>query len=354
MSQVQGRVAGDDPVTVRRMEIDIAPRAILRVLGTLAALAFLGATWHILVWILISLMFVATFNPVVRRLQARVQRPWAITAVVLLALGVVGIVLAIMIPPLVRQAENLTGRLPEIVAQAEAVATRAHFPLNLHAHLSKMSAGANAHLLDFSLVLVNSLLGMFTVFILTVYLLVEGPQVATSLTSLLPRGERMHFRRMFDEIGVQIGAYMRGQLTTSLLAGLFAFVILLVLRVPEPLALAFLMMLADLIPLVGPLIGTIPAVAMALTVSPGLAVVVLIAYVVYLQVEANFIGPRVYGNALKLSPFVVLVAFLVGGTLLGMLGAVLALPTAAAIPIVARYFMEWRERTESEAPLPLP
>jgi predicted PurR-regulated permease PerM len=195
----------------------------------------------------------------------------------------------------------------------------------------------------------NSVIGALTIFVLTVYLLVEGPRAATSVLALLPRKERLPVRRMVGEIGVQVGAYMRGQLITSLLAGAFAFILLTALNVPEPLALAFLMMVADVVPLVGPLIGTVPAVLMALGGGLPAAAIVLSAYLAYQQVEGNVIVPRVYGNALKLSPLVVLVAFLVGGKLLGMLGVLLALPTAAAIPIIARYVGEWRERVDADS-----
>jgi predicted PurR-regulated permease PerM len=334
------------------VEIDIAPAAIAKILGTVAALMLLAGIWQILVWIVISLMFVATFNPLVRRMQSHVQRPWAITALVTLCVGSFGLLLALVIPPLLRQGESTAARLPEYLTQVEATAARMHLHVNMHAAAAHWSSRAGAHVLDYSLLLVNSLLGIFTVFVLTIYLLVEGPQVATSLTSLLPRGDRLHVRRMFGEIGVQVGAYMRGQLITSSLAGLFAFIILFALKVPEPLALAFLMMLADLVPIVGPLLGTVPALLMALTQGVPVAVEVLVGYIIYLQVEANFISPRVYGSALKLSPFVVLVALLIGGALMGMLGAMLALPVAAAIPIVVRYVTEWRERSEAEAAPP--
>jgi predicted PurR-regulated permease PerM len=131
-------------------------------------------------------------------------------------------------------------------------------------------------------------------------------------------------------------------------------VVLTLLRVPEALALGVLMSIADVIPLVGPLIGTLPAVLMALSRGTPPAGIVLVTYLIYFQVEGNFIVPRVYGNVLKLSPFIVLVAFLIGTTLLGMLGAVLALPVAAAIPIVARYISEWRERMDAEGSTPVP
>src|SRR5207249_4487200 len=110
------------------------------------------------------------------------------------------------------------------------------------------------------------------------------------------------------------------------------------------------------IPLVGPLLGIVPAALMALSRGPSTALLVVVAYTVYLQIEGNLIVPRVYGSALKLSPFVVLVAFLLGATLLGMPGMLLALPVAAAIPVIARYVSEWRERMDAAAvgPVPLP
>jgi len=333
----------------RRVQIDIAFPAIARILGTLAVLWILSATWQVIIWILISLMFVATFNPFVRRLQTRVNRPWAITTVVALSMGVVALALVVIVPMLLRQGHSLVVNLPTYLSQAEAMARRSGMKLNLHAPVQQWTAGLGTQAVDISMLVVSSLIGMLTVFVLTVYLLVEGPRVASSVLALLPRKERLPVRRMVGEIGIQVGAYMRGQMITSLLAGAFAFILLSALNVPEPLALAFLMIVADVIPLVGPLIGTVPAVLMALSAGVPTAITVLVAYLTYQQLEGNFIVPRVYGGALKLSPFVVLVAFLVGGKLLGMLGVLLALPVAAAIPIIARYVTEWRERADAES-----
>jgi predicted PurR-regulated permease PerM len=335
----------------RRVEIDITLPAIARVLGTLAILWLLATTWQVIVWMLISLMFVATFNPFVRRLQTRVNRPWAITAVVALSLGVVALGAVVIVPMLLRQGHSLLVNLPQYLSQAEGIARGAGLKANLRAPVQQWTAGLGNQALDLSMLVVNSLIGILTVFVLTIYLLVEGPRAATSALALLPRKERLPVRRMVGEIGDQVGAYMRGQMITSLLAGAFAFLILSALRVPEPLALAFLMIVADVIPLVGPLIGTVPAVLMALSGGMPTALIVLGAYLAYQQIEGNFIVPRVYGGALKLSPLVVLVAFLVGGKLMGMLGVLLALPTAAAIPIIARYITEWRERVD-EASVP--
>jgi predicted PurR-regulated permease PerM len=142
---------------------------------------------------------------------------------------------------------------------------------------------------------------------------------------------------------------MRGQLLTSAMAGLFAYVLLLACRVPEPLALAFWMAIADAVPMVGPLIGTVPAVLLALTRGTPVALIVLVGYVIYHQVESHVLVPRIYGTTMHLSSSVVVIAILIGATLMGILGALMALPVAAAVPVVLRYVQEWYERDESDA-----
>jgi predicted PurR-regulated permease PerM len=178
--------------------------------------------------------------------------------------------------------------------------------------------------------------------------LIDGPRVEIELMRLLPRAERLPARQMLAEIATQVGAYMRGQVLTSVLAGLFALLLLWAFRVPEPLALACLMAVADAIPMVGPLLGSVPAVLMALTQSVPTALAVGIGYVLYFQLESHVLVPRIYGKSMKLSSSAVVIAMSMGATLIGILGAVLALPVAAAVPVVLRFVSEWRER-EAEA-----
>jgi predicted PurR-regulated permease PerM len=143
-----------------------------------------------------------------------------------------------------------------------------------------------------------------------------------------------------------------GQLITSALFGLFSFALLTLLDVPQALFLAILAAFMDAIPIAGILIATVPAVLLAFTVSPTAAVIVLVAYVVYQQVENYIIVPRVYNNTLQISSFAVLVSVLIGGELLGILGVLLALPVAAAIPAIERIWIgerhPWRERARPQ------
>src|SRR5262249_8576856 len=145
--------------------------------------------------------------------------------------------------------------------------------------LTQRAASIGPDTLNAVVVVFSGLTGVLTVAVLSTYLLIDGQRVGTSIIGLLPRHQRITVRQMFAEIGVRVGDYVRGQLITSGMAGVFSFSLLSVLGVPEPLAMGFIMAVADAIPLVGPLIGTIPAVMIALTKGTTVATIVLVGYV---------------------------------------------------------------------------
>lgn len=334
------------PPVPPRVELDIAWVALFKVAAALFAGWLIAALWPVIVLLLIALMFVATFYPLVRRLQAWTSRGWAITAVTMGVAVATILLFALVIPPLVRQANGLIEALPAQAQAIETAAREAGLRLKLSAAATRWMARVSSmgpELMLLFTTLVSGITGILTVAVLTVYLLIDGPRVGTAVMRLLPRSGRLPARRMLGEIAEQMGGYIRGQLLTSALAGLFSYLLLLGLGVPEPLALAFLMAVADVAPMVGPLIGTVPAVLLALPLGWPTATAVLVGYVLYHQLESHVIVPRIYGGTMKLAPSVIILAILVGATLMGILGALLALPIAAAIPVVLRTLAEWRE-----------
>ena len=138
-------------------------------------------------------------------------------------------------------------------------------------------------------------------------------------------------------------------LAASALAGLFAFLLLWALRVPQPLALACLMAVANAIPMVGALLGTVPAVLVALTRSVPTALAVAAGYTLFLLFENQVLIPRIYSKSMQLSASAVIIAISMGATLMGILGAVLALPVAAAVRVVLHFVREWHDREEKAA-----
>jgi predicted PurR-regulated permease PerM len=141
-------------------------------------------------------------------------------------------------------------------------------------------------------------------------------------------------------VSVVVHAYVRGQVTTCLLFFGFSAAVLGAMRVPAVLPLALLAGICDVVPVVGIIVATVPAVLLALTVSPSAASIVLLSYGLYHLLETYYVVPRFYGSSLRLSTLAVLLALIVGGTLQGVIGSVLVLPLVAAYPIVERVWLK--------------
>lgn len=337
--------------------------AIFLGVGGVVLAAFVGylivCLWPIAAIILISLMLVAALSPIVRSIQRKYNRRTATTLVVAMLLAVIVAILAVTIPPVVSQFSQLASDLERILIEVQS---------NLSEH-SPSLARALAHVRVAALPDIDApqttrefvftgftlVAGFVTMLMLTVYFVVDGPTVAKTLVSFFPRERRLQIRQMFGEIGDQVGAYIRGQLLTSCLAGVVTFVVLSAFGVPNALALSWLVALLDAIPIVGPIAAMVPIAVKSYGVNAETAAWVLGILIVYSQIESYVIVPRLFGKALNLSPLTVLLSILVGATLLGIVGAFIALPFAAVVPILLRYFREWRaEGTEGPESPPAP
>jgi predicted PurR-regulated permease PerM len=188
-------------------------------------------------------------------------------------------------------------------------------------------------------VVLESALAAVMVLVLSVYLLLDGKRTYAWLLAYVPRRHRSKMAETVPAVSEVVMAYVQGQLLTSLLAGGYAFAALTILRVPSALPLAVLAAICDVLPILGVFISTIPAAFFALTVSPFAAAAVVVLYLLYHAIENYVIIPRVYGRRLRLSPLVVLIALIVGGSLYGVLGAVLILPVFAAYPIIEKIWL---------------
>ncbi|MGC4042817.1 MAG: AI-2E family transporter [Armatimonas sp.] len=306
--------------------------------------------------ILLSLMLTATLTPISKALQKKLSKHFSVTIIIsAVLLSIVGF-LALTVPPVVNQAGNLIKKLPENSLRIEK--SLGKFGPAYHRMANKWTKPSAAvevapqTLQSIATPVLGFIANLATVLLMTTYLLADGGRVATTLTGLFPKECRLLLRRFFGEIGEQMGDYIRGQVITSALAGAFTAVFLFVLGVPEPLALAGLMAIADAVPIVGIFIGTVPAVMMALTKSPGTAFIVLVGYLLYHALESYVIVPRIYGKMMKMPAVAILLAILIGSSLWGIIGALFALPVAAAIPTIIRYWSEWQDQQESSSSSP--
>ena len=341
------------PVTVRH---ELPIRTIVTVLAVLAVLWLLAQLWTLLLSLFVALLLTAALDPPVSRLERRgVPRAASIAIFVLALAGIVAGIAVLVVPPLIEQgtqlAEAAPGYLerfrlftqanPEVFTRVQAAA--AGSDADPQAVASRFLAAGTG--------LFRGISAFLIVLVMTAYLLADGERIYDWTVRYLPQDQRIRVRQALPEISRVVSGYLLGQLLTSLLFGVFTFVVLTALGVPQPLLLAILAAVADAIPVVGVVIATVPAVLLALTVSPLVAGIVLALYLAYQQIENYLIVPRVYRGTLELHPFAVLIAVLIGAQLLGILGVLLALPIAAAVPVIERI---WGGRSSSGAAVSLP
>jgi predicted PurR-regulated permease PerM len=172
--------------------------------------------------------------------------------------------------------------------------------------------------------------GLSAIF-LALYIMIDGDRLRGGLFAVIPRSQHMRLSRVMLNLETIVGAYIRGQAITCLLIGAFTFILLTACGVENAMALAVFAGVADVLPYVGAILSVVPAVLAALGHSTTAAIIVLLMMLAYEEFESRVLIPRIYGRALRLPSSVVLFALMVGGTLMGLLGALLALPVAAAI-----------------------
>jgi predicted PurR-regulated permease PerM len=190
-----------------------------------------------------------------------------------------------------------------------------------------------------------------TVLTLTFFLILGSERYVNAGVGLFPEAHRPLVRRLLEQSAGAISGYITGNLAISVICGVITFVVLLILGMPYAAPLALLVAVLDLIPLVGATLGGALLVVVGLFVEPWKAVVLLVFVLVYQQVESNFLQPLVYSKAVQLNGLVILIALLVGGQLLGIPGALLAIPVAEIIRIVVTELLAYR-RTRQEAKEP--
>ena len=309
--------------------------------------------------IYISGLLAIGFGPVVRAIEhqtvvpvitRRLPRWLAILVVYIVIVGALTMVGLLVVPPLVDQAQELWTRIPRLLERGQAFLIR-YGLLTHRITLEEAVRGAPAssgNAMDTVATAVTSvvggLFGFLTIFVLTFYLLLESDTLFAAFARLFPRGNRPRVKDAARKISTKVSAWLNGQLILAGTIGASAAVGLYLLGVPYFYVLALIAGFGEMIPVIGPILSAIPAVLVALSVSPKTALFVLIFFVVQQQIENHVLVPKVMSRQVGVSAVTVITALLIGGKLLGIPGAILAVPTAAILQVL---FTEWMGKRET-------
>jgi predicted PurR-regulated permease PerM len=293
---------------------------------------------HVLVLVLASLVLAIGLQPAVRWLTDRkVKRGLAVALLFGAGLVLVGAFLAVVIPIVARQITELIQAAPQYLQRAQARSSllgKLDRQFDLIDRLRHVGTQIPAFALAFARGFASFVFDVVTVTILTAYFATTLPSMQRWIARLLRREHREELEVILDRTTGRVGGYVTGNAIVSLIAGAVTFVALVIIGVPYALALAVWVALTDLIPTVGALLGAAVVCTVAAFVGLPQLFVTLGFFVAYQQIENYVIAPRVMRRAIEIPPAAVIIAVLVGGTLAGFFGALLALPIAATIQIV--------------------
>jgi putative heme transporter len=332
--------------TSEKRELHVPMTTILKLIGSGFGLWAAWLLWPEFLLFLIAILLAVTLNPAVEWLERkRIARSVSVIVIAGLALGLIALFFVFLLPSLTAQMSHLfqdgpafrARILDRIPAHYPAVQTMVRALFEWSSSLKAITVFERSFAWGQSAV--TGLVTTAIVLVLTLYLLLDGKSLYAWLLAFVPRTYREKVATTMDEVSDVVHAYVSGQLLVAVLFALFTAGLLTILGVPGAVPLAVIAGLCDVIPVVGILVATAPAVLLALAVSPGTALVVAIAYFGYHLLETYFVLPRVYGNKLKMSTLSVLLALIVGARLQGIIGAVLVLPLVAAYPIIERHWL---------------
>jgi predicted PurR-regulated permease PerM len=344
---------------------DISARNVVRVVAIVVIAAITLYLIYLLRkpigWVLTAAFIAVALSPPVNALNRHMRRGFAI-AIVYLALILVPVGLtALVVPPLVTQGTNLAENLPDYARDVQDYVNKNERlrklddKYDLTGQLQKQAnqlpgkVGDAAKVLsDIGLGLVNSIFALVNILILSIFIVARGRDWTDAAINLRPEAERDRMRRILDHTAAAVSGYVQGALTIALIAGVQSFIVMEILGVPFAAPLAVLAGLASLIPLVG---ATAAAIVIGLVTLfndfPTDTIIWAVWAVVYQQIENNIIQPQVQKRTVQVQPFIVLVAVLFGSTLLGVLGAIVAIPLAASIQILVKEWMAWRREAKA-------
>lgn len=311
----------------------IAGIALATALGGLVLLWLLARPLTLL---LIAIVIAQVLAPLVGRLERWLPRSMAIVLVYLALVLIVGGVGALILPPLVSEGQSLVLNAPDLVTQSQEW-LRGIDPDSASRVTDAVQSAIDRFadvLLSLPFTLFSSVIDVVLVFFMSLYWLIATPALSRFALSLFPPRHRRRANDVMDAMGQTMGGYVRATAINAAIIGVLTYIGLLVIGVQYTLVLAVLAVVGEFLPVVGPILAAIPAIAVALVDSPQQAIVVTIFFIVLQQLESNLLVPIIMRQQADVPPLLSLFGLLAGSALGGLLGAIIAIPLAGALRIL--------------------
>jgi len=328
--------------------LDISTASIIRVIIVFIALWFLYFIRDIIAIVFVSIIIAAALSPSVDKLEKKkIPRAVSIIVLYLLVVGFLGAFIYFVFPPMISQIQQLADSLPSyfktfsnFIISLRDVSTNGL----LNASQASLSSLSN-FLGEFINNIFNTTIGFFNgaaallmIFVLTLYFLLDENGIKKFFVSLMPIKQKSKIISITSKIGKKLGGWLRGQIILAIAVGVVVYAGLFLMKVPYALTLAILAGLLEIIPIIGPIIAAIPAILVAFTISPTIALIVTAFYILVQELENKLLVPKIMQHAVGLNPITIIIIILIGAKLMGIIGVLLAVPVAAVLYVILE---EW-------------
>ncbi|OGC37690.1 hypothetical protein A2V54_02280 [candidate division WWE3 bacterium RBG_19FT_COMBO_53_11] len=321
---------------------EITPRTIIIGIALLAAIWILIQIRLVVISVFIALILGLALDPMVTRLKRlHLPRPVGVFLVFFLFLAAVLGLTAYGFTPLVNETGKFIVNLPQFLRPVLDSLGPIPFASELQQQLASQATLLSANILTIAGSIVSNIIFLLTVLFLTFYFLLDWENLKNRLVKMLDHRSRTRFQGIIESMEKNLGGWLRGQLLLMVVVGVLVYLGLFALGVEYALPLAVIAGLFEVIPTIGPVLSAVPALLVGFATSFGLGIWVLVLYVVVQQLENSLIVPNVMGRAVGFSPLTTLLIVFAGAQLFGIGGAVLSIPVAILLNILAHDLLSW-------------
>ncbi len=343
----------------KKFKWDISYAAILKIIVVIALLIFLYLIRDILLILFVAFIVASAIIPAVNKMESKgIPRFLSVLLLYLVLISIITTAVILIAPPISSQVSQLAGNLPEYYHRADMWfqglqdlgigAESTSFDSLIQSNWSAILGSGRA---IFSTVggVLGGLFAAILALVIAFYISVQKDSLVRLLRLLIPKKKnRVTAEEIITKIQEKMGAWLKGQLLLCLIIAVLCYIGLTALGIKYALVLALIAGITEIVPYVGPFVGAVPAILVALTQSPLLALLVIILYTLVQQLENAFITPNIMRKAIGLNPIITIVAIVAGGKLAGIGGAIIALPLAVTVSILLK--STWKHRAVTKAP----
>lgn len=347
------------PENKRQIYVNITALGVVKIILILILFAFLFIIREILALLFVALVLASAVDPWVDWLQKKkIPRGLSIVFIYLILFSAIGTVIVLIIPPIAEQVTDLRDNFPEYSERVLSwFSTLKEYTLehgflekardeldNINSQIQEAAdlGGAAGKLFSFVGGVFGGIVSFFLVLVMTFYMVVEENAMKKIIWSIAPAKHQVYIMHLVNRMQQKVGLWLRGQLILSLIIFLLTYIGLLILGVKYALVLALIAGLTEFVPYLGPILAAIPAIFLAFTQAPTLAIFVAVLYYIIQLVENNIIVPKLMQKVVGLNPIVSIAVLLIGLKIAGVPGAILSIPVATAVNVFINDLFEGR------------